>query len=602
MQRTQASCTHGCQARRFDGMLIEPDLSQARIQELSGPSTACISANYDPAPGPQKIDRIPSQIEPPPLVDMNARHQGSVRLSPDQWRVLDMVKDGKNVFFTGSAGTGKSVLLRQIIKFCGKSAERDKSWGGVAITASTGIAAINIGGCTLHSWAGIGLGKGPLNVLLRKVFASGRNNEEEDGAEDSDSYESKPRKQSALERWRTTRVLIIDEISMIDGSLFDKLESIAQIVRKNPAPFGGIQLVLSGDFLQLPPVPDRRNGASVPSTFAFEATSWESCVGKPLHLRKVFRQRDQTFVDILNAMRHGDVSPKAVATFNRLSRPVHYDDGIEPTDLYPTRLEADRTNHARLRAIKSTPYEYRAQDMPGRDEHGQPIPAEKMEKLLTRLIAPQTIILKLGAQVMLIKNVVQGQFVNGSVGQIVDFITPFEAKQRGTRVALTENHRSDRDVGRFRGQNRNSDGPPEIPIPPTLFQSARRWPLVQFQNGHTMLCIPDIFEVNNANGHIEAVRRQVPLILAWALSIHKSQGQTLERVRVKLERIFEYGQAYVALSRATAMERLEIQNFDPAKVRAHPLVIEWMKFQESGPAKDEVAEDIEFWSEDVDFF
>lgn len=103
--------------------------------------------------------------------------------------------------------------------------------------------------------------------------------------------------------------------------------------------------------MQLPPVPDRRNGASVPSTFAFEATSWESCVGKPLHLRKVFRQRDQSeymtsfiaagvdthftaFVDILNAMRHGDVSPKAVATFNRLSRPVHYDDGIEPTDLY----------------------------------------------------------------------------------------------------------------------------------------------------------------------------------------------------------------------------------------------------------------------------
>ncbi|THH12878.1 hypothetical protein EW146_g7285 [Bondarzewia mesenterica] len=487
-----------------------------------------------------------------------------VKLSPEQEEILAMVRSIKNVFFTGSAGTGKSVLLKEIIRHF----RHDNPHQMLAVTASTGIASVNIGGTTLHSWAGIGLGKEPKEKLAGKIAGN-------------ESFNLVAR------RWRTVKALIIDEskaptvlvafhdgylsisaVSMIDGKLFDKLEYIARYVRMNNAPFGGIQLILSGDFYQLPPVPDNHKGHLSHATFAFDATSWERCMGKPISLTKVFRQKDPEFVDMLNAMRVGKLDPDTIARFSSLSRSVQYDDGIEPTELYPLRREVQTANDTRLKQINAISHGYRAQDWPGRDSQGNPkVNEDEMNRLLDRLVAPKEITLKVGAQVMLVKNMVPGVLVNGTVGKVVDFITYREALQSQTEIAAP----------------REKD---EKVVPDFVKSSTIAWPLVVFTNGQPLLCVPADFTVEDAHGEVEATRMQVPLILAWALSVHKSQGQTLERVRVDLKRTFEKGQAYVALSRATNLDTLQVVNFNSSKsvvfpiisnaqVVAHPRVLEW---------------------------
>jgi len=383
---------------------------------------------------------------------------------------------------------------------------------------------VNIGGCTLHSWAGIGLGKESVKNLSGKFLYQMK-------------YEPVKR------RWQGVRTLILDEISMIDGKLFDKLEELARVMRKNDHPFGGIQLILSGDFCQLPPVPDRGpKGEEIPATFAFEAISWNACVSQPMCLTQVFRQKDQIFVDMLNAIRFGKTSAKTTQAFRQLSRTVTYDDGIEPTELFPTRSEVEFSNRTRLEQLPDKVRIYEARDCPGVDSNGNRVTIAHMERLLDRMVALKSVELKAGAQVMLIKNLVQGQLVNGSLGKVVDF-KPLDSND---------------------GQDRSAYIPP-----------GATWPVVMFTNGMKMTIAPEDFTVNNAMGEVEARRSQVPLILAYALSVHKSQGQTLERLRVDLRRTFEKGQAYVALSRATTMERLQVLNFDPTKIVAHPRVLEW---------------------------
>ena len=188
-----------------------------------------------------------------------------VFLSDEQMSVLKLVAEQKkSVFFTGSAGTGKSVLLREIIKAL--RAKYTKELDRVAVTASTGLAACNVGGVTLHSFAGIGLGKEAVPELVKKV----------------------KRNQKAKNRWLRTKVLIVDEISMVDGDLFDKLEAIARAIRNNGRPFGGIQLIITGDFFQLPPVPD----SGRISKFSFDASTWNTSIEHTIGLTQVFRQKD----------------------------------------------------------------------------------------------------------------------------------------------------------------------------------------------------------------------------------------------------------------------------------------------------------------------
>lgn len=446
-------------------------------------------------------------------------------LSQEQRKVLSMVVDeGKNVFFTGSAGTGKSVLLREIIRELRR--KHSKSPDAVAVTASTGIAACNIGGVTIHSFAGIGLGKEPVAQLVSKI----RKNRKATG------------------RWSRTQVLIIDEISMVDPALLDKLEEIARVLRKKPKPFGGIQIVITGDFFQLPPV---NPGGSV--TFAFDAQCWEHVVQHKVNLTQVFRQKDSSFVTMLNEMRFGTLSQKTIEAFKRLERVPQYDGDIVPTELFPMRNEVDAANAQRLNALQAESQTYRAQD-------GGSLQAEARDRVLQSSIALPVLSVKKGAQVMLIKNIDE-TLVNGSIGKVVDFVDEMEHARLVGDLESHEQMTSEREKG--------------------TRMPGRKWPLVRFHvpGGGTRdyLAMPETWKTELPDGEIQASRTQVPLILAWAMSIHKSQGQTLPCCKINLNRVFEKGQAYVALSRATSIEGLQVLGFQASKVMAHPRVIEWSK-------------------------
>ena len=247
------------------------------------------------------ITKTTTRSEPKPVTAVS-----SDMLSTEQKDVVSAVLDkGKSVFFTGSAGTGKSVLMRTIIaKFKDRfRREPDR----LAVTASTGLAACVIEGQTLHSWAGIGLGKEPVPELVKKI----------------------KRNAKTKQKWLRTKALVIDEISMVDADLFDKLEQIARNIRNNGRPFGGIQLVVTGDFFQLPPVPEKNAVAK----FAFDAATWNTCIEHTILLTHVFRQKDPAFASMLNEIRLGKLTPATVASFQRLSRPLDFKDEVEATEL-----------------------------------------------------------------------------------------------------------------------------------------------------------------------------------------------------------------------------------------------------------------------------
>ncbi|WWC72652.1 uncharacterized protein I206_106616 [Kwoniella pini CBS 10737] len=463
-----------------------------------------------------------------------------VTLSAEQQKVMSLVvAEGKNIFFTGSAGTGKSVLLRELITSLRKKFSTAPD--AVAITASTGIAACNIGGVTLHSFGGVGLALEDPKILVGKL----RKNKK------------------AAARWQRTKVLIIDEVSMVDGGMFDRFCKVAQMIRKNPKPWGGIQIVVTGDFFQLPPV---TKGGSMPK-FAFEADMWDETIDLSVNLSKVFRQKDPRFVDMLNEMRFGKMTKQSVEAFRCLAREVPYRDNIEPTELFPRREDVDRSNSTRLNQLNTDGYSYTSAD-------GGVIsdPVQK-EKLLANFMAPKFLELKVDAQVMLIKNMDE-TLVNGSMGRVVGFChKPFYTTDTTGKWApdadledLDEEERYKRQKLRDTFQEKVASG------------TVKPSPVVRFNvpgGTRDLLVEAEPFKVELPNGEVQASRTQLPLILAWAMSIHKSQGQTLERVKVDLGKVFEKGQAYVALSRATSLDGLQVLGFNPDKVMAHRKVAQW---------------------------
>jgi len=226
-------------------------------------------------------------------------------------------------------------------------------------------------------------------------------------------------------------------------------------------------------------------------------------------------------------------------------------------------------NSARLAKLNSPKFTYAAKDAPGIDKSGNPVPEHIVKIVLQQIIAQKTVTLKEGAQVMLIMNLKQGSLVKGSMGCVIGFRAAREAYELNVKLGLPRCLMETSSVGDK--TKINTDPPDE------LLASDLLWPLVRFTNGMEVLCVPTLFEGVSASGMVEATRCQVPLILAWALSIHKSQGQTLERVKVDVSTAFECGQVYVALSRATSMETLEVQNFSRTKVKTSRRVLEWME-------------------------
>lgn len=582
-------------------------------------------------------------------------------LSEEQRRILSMVVDERrNIFFTGAAGTGKSVLLRRIISEMRKKYQKSP-FPAVAVTASTGLAACNIGGMTLHSFGGIGLGEDTVLKLVEKIR----------------------RNRKANKRWKQTKVLIIDEISMIDGDLFDKLEQVAKIIRKSDQPFGGIQIVMTGDFYQLPPVfkpppavaqtefAAGNNGFQVEATeegkFSFEANSWTTVIDTTVELKQVFRQKDDKFSSMLNNIRGGTVTDEIEREFRNLSRPVNVPGDITATELFPLRKDVDWANGNQMKKLPGQIVEYTAQDSYNTEW-------AKQNGKLDLLMCPKVLHVKKGAQVMLVKNLDE-TLVNGSLGKIIGFMSessfelikelPEDMAEKVIRGKVTAQTAMEEYIESSKNETKKSSRDPfgdinqllqvesarqnenpvsredyeideEVPVKigikvtkhdvpkknPGAGQQhedtfglsrldedeiendfhhinwkrkkelidmlnnntanvGRKWPYVRFTmtDGTTrdLLVQPETWTLEDSEGVVEATRSQVPLILAWAISIHKSQGQTMEWVKVDLRKVFEAGQSYVALSRAVRMDGLQVLGFARDKIRVHPKVIDFYK-------------------------
>ncbi|KAK3256260.1 hypothetical protein CYMTET_34598 [Cymbomonas tetramitiformis] len=451
---------------------------QARKRQRSHPGPL----HDDPAAG----DRRPGARQPPrnsgkPEKPIQ-RGTESENLTQAQERVLEQIRSGKNVFFTGSAGTGKSYLLQKVVNLLPAAT--------TFICATTGLAACNIGGITLNQFAGIGRAEGSAQELL-KYAARG----------------------AGLERWRRCKTLVIDEVSMLDGDLFDKLEFIAREIRNSVQPFGGIQLVLSGDFHQLPPVSkgDERR------LFAFEGLAWQRCIKICIELTEVKRQTDMSFIRVLNAIREGKCSQEQLRELKAMCRSGEDDhaDGILPTKLHTHRKECDHINAMHLEELPGDFVTFKAQKAAGSDGAYQSLLASCPVRAMLHL--------KVGAQVTLVKTVDLARgLCNGARGVVV------------------------------------------------RFTATLKLPVVHFACGTE--CVVERQQWNLAG----ASMLQVPLELGWALSIHKSQGMTLDRVEVSLEKVFECGQAYVALSRASSAHGLRlVGRLTGDAIRAHPKVVDF---------------------------
>lgn len=279
---------------------------------------------------------------------------------------------------------------------------------------------------------------------------------------------------------------------------------------------------------------------------------------------------------MLNEMREGRLQQSSINAFHNLSRPLGEEHDIEATELFPTRNEVDIANNSRLANLQGEVYVFEGKD------GGTITDPQQREKVLSNTMAPAMITLKKGAQVMLIKNV-DATLVNGSIGRVMGFMD--ENKFDGYVKRDLENAALNNE-GTFASSPVHSTAN-KAPLADSMYggarpggmvhgSSTREWPVVRFViadgTSRDFLCMPEMYKNELPNGEVQASRLQIPLILAWALSIHKAQGQTLERVKVDLGKVFEKGQAYVALSRATSMAGLQVLRFDPKKVNAHERV------------------------------
>lgn len=406
----------------------------------------------------------------------------SPALTPCQDRASDMLARQGNVFLTGAAGTGKSFLLERYL--AGKPAEE------FPIVASTGAAAVIVGGRTFHSFFGLGILEGGLESTIARALRS----------------------KKLLSRLQRAHCVVIDEVSMLPGAVLRAADLICRRARNEDSPWGGLRIIAVGDFAQLPPVAT----GGQPTDWAFRHLAWALSDFQPALLSTVMRTRDAEFLDVLNAVRAGDVTPQVAQFLD--SRTGDLPEDGEATRLYAHRARAEEYNLQRLDAIDHPLRAFRT------EYEGDRRAIEGAQRVIP---IPETLLLKQGALVMMRKNDPSGHYVyvNGSLGHV----TFIEEDTLYVRLLTGE----DIELGKELFTSLDGDGKPVL------------------------------------------VARNFPVTLAWATTIHKAQGATLDRVIVDLSRLWEPGQAYVALSRVRSAAGLYIERWDRSSIRAEPLVTEF---------------------------
>jgi len=443
--------------------------------------------------------------------------------SREQQRAFDLFQQGNNVFLTGPGGTGKTHLIHHMIQFC------DSVNASYQICAMTGCAAVLLGGGTrtLHSWSGIGLGTGPLAKIQQKVL-----------------YNKK-----AVKRWKKTNILIVDEVSMMSKKIFETIEHIARQTRKKPGLFGGMQIVFCGDFFQLPPV---GNGDEPDSDlFCFQSERWFDVFPQRNHvqLTHIFRQDDDEYKRILHQIRWGELDKESAEILaKQIGKEI--DPENVPTKLYAVRAKTDFVNMNMYSKLAAEEYVYEMMTdtnmqtyadgtklidpaiLDQRQRMNMDEVAAEVDVLMSATNRQKMLRLKKGARVMCLHNYdLDRGLCNGAQGTVVDFVP-------------------------------NAGSPEFLPV-------------VRFSNGIRMK-IGLIWQQSEEMPCIGI--GQLPLCLAWALTIHKIQGATLSIAEMDLgNSVFEFGQTYVALSRVKNLKGLYISALNTSKIKANPIVKEFYK-------------------------
>lgn len=398
-----------------------------------------------------------------------------------QEQSLQMLKTGANVFLTGEPGSGKTFVINKYIAWL--EACRVK----VAVTASTGIAATHIGGMTIHSWSGVGARDTLSHYDLEHITTQ----------------------KKVIDKVKKAHVLIIDEISMLDGKMLDMVNIVCKTVRGSADPFGGLQVVFVGDFFQLPPI--AKMGEVM--RYAFESRAWEEARPLVCYLSEQFRQEDELLLGLLKSIRKNQIEDDHYTLLQEQTE-ISYEH-IEPTRLYTHNADVDAVNITKLRALPGMVHKFQ-------------MTAQGNKQLLLSLtkscLSPELLELKEQAMVMCTKNNFEQGFVNGTLGKVVSF---------------------DLDEG---------------------------YPIIETADGRKITIKPATWSISE-DGKVLAGIQQVPLRLAWAITIHKSQGMSLDAAEVDLSRAFVYGQGYVALSRVRSLAGLKMLGMSANALHVDPKIV-----------------------------
>lgn len=388
----------------------------------------------------------------------------------NQGLALEIMLSGESVLLTGPAGAGKTFVLNQFIKMAKADGKH------VSVTATTGLAATHLGGTTIHSWSGIGV-----QDYLPQGFAE---------------HIAKGRRE-IIEK---TDVLIIDEISMLHDYRLDMIDEACRLVRRKDMPFGGIQIIMSGDFFQLPPI---NRGDSRAGGFVVHSAVWRELDPTICYLQEQHRQDDEQLLDILNALRGDGVRRHhAEQLLARVDQQPPA--GTALTELHTVNIDVDRINEAKLDELSGDELFY-TQVSTGSDNY--------VENLQRSVLAPSVLRLKKGALVMAVKNATDRRYANGSIGEVIEF------------------------------------------------EPTTEYPVVKFRSGITVSMSPDTWELRDGDKKRASIS-QIPLRLAWAITVHKSQGMTLDAARIDLRKAFVEGMGYVALSRVKNLENLYLHGIN----------------------------------------